>query len=208
MSPAKDQVLDRRGPNRGDQRRRALLGALDELLREDTFAAINVRDIAQRAEVTRSAFYFYFENKAIAVAALCDEMYQEAFTAGTELLSAEGAPEDRIRRTMAGLFDAWTKHRHVFRAMLDARDADRTVRELWDQDRESFVPQVASMIEQERAAGHAPDGPDAALLATVLLELNDRALERLSRGSASVPAEALLDTLVTVWLRTIYGSCP
>ncbi|GAB2739849.1 TetR/AcrR family transcriptional regulator [Amycolatopsis magusensis] len=208
MSPAKDQVLDRRGPNRGDQRRKALLGALDELLREDTFAAINVRDIALRAEVTRSAFYFYFENKAIAVAALCDEMYQEAFTAGTELLSAEGAPEDRIRRTMAGLFDAWTKHRHVFRAMLDARDADRTVRELWDQDRESFVPQVASMIEQERAAGHAPDGPDAALLATVLLELNDRALERLSRGSASVPAEALLDTLVTVWLRTIYGSCP
>ncbi|SFQ02498.1 DNA-binding transcriptional regulator, AcrR family [Amycolatopsis arida] len=208
MTPA-EHVLDRRPPNRGDQRRRALLTALDQLLREDTLAAINVRDISRRAEVTRSAFYFYFENKAVAVAALCNEMYQEAFTAGAILLSGEGTPAERIRRTIAGLFETWARHRHVFRAMLDARDADETVRALWDDDRESFVPTIATMIEAERTAGHAPEGPDARLLATVLLELNDRALERLSRGGpASPPAGELQDALVTVWLRTIYGRCP
>ncbi|PRX46646.1 TetR family transcriptional regulator [Prauserella shujinwangii] len=209
MSAEREHVLDRRGPNRGDRRRRALLSALDELLREGSLASINVRDISRRADVTRSAFYFYFENKAVAVAALCDEMYQESFTAGTALLSGEGSPEDRIRRTIAGLFEAWAKHRHVFRAMLDARDTDETVRALWDRDRESFVPRVAALIERERTGGRAPEGPDPALLATVLLELNDRALERLSRGGPSaVPADELREALVTVWLRTIYGRCP
>ncbi|WP_020498602.1 TetR/AcrR family transcriptional regulator [Sciscionella marina] len=202
----REQILDRRGPNRGDRRRRALLGALDELLREGDLGSINVREISRRAEVTRSAFYFYFDNKATAVAALCDEMYQEAFTAGTMLASGDDSPEGRIGRTIAGLFEAWGKHRHVFRAMLEARDADQTVRELWDRDRESFIPQVAELIENERAAGRAPDGPEAAVLATVLLELNDRALERISRGGYSaIPDEQLREGLVTVWLRTIYG---
>ncbi len=64
--------------------------------------------------------------------------------------------------------------------MLDARAGNPSVRELWDADRDSFVEPVAAMIEAERAAGRAPEGPDAGALATVLLELNDRALERLS----------------------------
>jgi TetR/AcrR family transcriptional regulator, ethionamide resistance regulator len=206
MTRQEEPLLDRRRPSRGDQRRRALLTALDELLREDSLASINVRDISRRANLTRSAFYFYFENKAIAVAALVNEMYQESLRAGQILLSDEGSPAERIQRTITGLLDSWAKHRHVFRAMLDARDADQAVRDLWDRDRESFIPTVAAMIDTERAAGNAPDGPDAPLLAAVLLELNDRALERLSRGGPSaLPTDQLQEALVTIWLRTIYG---
>ena len=46
----------------------------------------------------------------------------------------------------------------------------------------SFVESVAAMIRAERAAGAAPDGVDADVLATVLLEINDRLLERLTFG--------------------------
>ena len=55
---------------RGDRRRTALLEALDHHLREGSLDSINIADISRRAGVTRSAFYFYFENKASAVAAL------------------------------------------------------------------------------------------------------------------------------------------
>jgi TetR/AcrR family transcriptional regulator, ethionamide resistance regulator len=65
------------------------------------------------------------------------------------------------------------------------------------------------MIDAERAVGNAPDGPDARLLATVLLELNDLALERLAGGGpAAEPPAQLAETLVTIWLRTIYGRYP
>ena len=60
-------------PARGDRRRSALLESLDHYLREGSLDSINIADISRRAGVTRSAFYFYFENKASAVAALMEE---------------------------------------------------------------------------------------------------------------------------------------
>ncbi|SFB41493.1 transcriptional regulator, TetR family [Amycolatopsis marina] len=206
MNVVKAGLLDGGVSERGDRRRTALLAALDQLLRKGSLASINVRDISRRAEVTRSAFYFYFENKAAAVAALCDEMYSDALAAGQILLRGDGPAADRIGRMITGLFRAWSAHRHVFRALLDARDADPAVRALWDRDRESFVAPIAAMIEGERAAGRAPAGPEATVLAAVLLDLNDRALERLSRpGGTPIPRKQLHAALVTVWLRTIYG---
>ena len=103
-----------------------------------------------------------------------------------------------------GLFGAWERHEHIYRAMYDARATSTTVRELWDSDRESFVPVVAGVIEAERAAGNAPAGADATHLASVLLELNDRMLERLALGGP-LGRDELVDAVVTIWVHTIYG---
>ena len=76
--------------SKGDQRRAALLESLDELLHGGNLESISIADISRRAGVTRSAFYFYFENKAVAVAALMEEMYAESFAAA-DLLTGDGA---------------------------------------------------------------------------------------------------------------------
>jgi len=188
---------------RGDRRRTALLESLDHYLRESSLDSINIADISRRAGVTRSAFYFYFENKASAVAALMEEMYDESFAAA-DLLRGDGTPAENIDAMIRALFSTWDKHEHLFRASLDARATSATVRELWDSDRESFVPVVAAMIEAERAAGTAPPGVDATALAGVLLELNDRMLERLALGGP-LQREQLVEAVVAVWLHTIYG---
>ena len=190
-------------PARGDRRRTALLESLDHYLRESSLDSINIADIPGRAGVTRSAFYFYFENKASAVAALMGEMYDESLVAA-EALTAGGAPAENIEAMVRALFTTWEKHEHLFRASLDARATSATVRELWDSDRESFVPVVASMIESERASGAAPPGTDATALASVLLELNDRMLERLALGG-KLDREQLVEAVVAIWLHTIYG---
>jgi AcrR family transcriptional regulator len=188
---------------RGDRRRTALLESLDHHLREGSLDSINIADISRRAGVTRSAFYFYFENKASAVAALMEEMYDESLLAADQL-RADGSPAENIDAMVRGLFSAWEKHEHLFRASLDARATSATVRELWDSDRESFVPVISSMIEAERASGAAPPGTDATALASVLLELNDRMLERLALGGP-LDREQLVEAVVQVWRRTIYG---
>ena len=181
---------------RGDERRTALLEALDHHLRQvdpgqGSLDSINIADISRRAGVTRSAFYFYFDNKASAVAALMEEMYDESMVAA-DLLRGEGSPAERVEGMVRGLFGAWERHEHIYRAMYDARATSTTVRELWDSDRESFVPVVAQVIEAERAAGRAPAGTDATTVASVLLELNDRMLERLALGGP-VPRDELVD---------------
>jgi AcrR family transcriptional regulator len=194
--------------DRGDQRRAALLESLDQLLQDEdsSLESINIADISRRAGVTRSAFYFYFENKAAAVAALMEEMYDEAFAA-TDVLVGSGDPRERVEATIRGLFAAWDRHQHLYRAMLEARATSPAVRDMWESDRQSFVPHVAAMIEAERAAGRAPAGPDATALATVLLELNDRALERLALGGP-LGREEHVGAVVHIWLSTIYGALP
>jgi AcrR family transcriptional regulator len=191
---------------KGDERRAALLAALDHHLLEGDGAldSINIADISRRAGVTRSAFYFYFESKAAAVAALSEEMYDASLAAAAHL-AADGTPADNIEAVIRTLFGAWEKHQHLYRAMLDARSTSPAVRQMWESDRASFVAPVASIITSERDAGRALAGADAEALASVLLELNDRMLERLALGG-DVPRETLVETVVSIWLRSIYGT--
>lgn len=199
---------DRRAPQRGDQRRGALLAALDELLRDNggQLEPINIAEISRRAGLTRSAFYFYFENKAAAVAAALERTYEEVF-AVNDILVGSGAPAERIERTIRGLIEFWDRNRHLYSAVLAARSSSPGVRDMWESDRQAFIPSIAAMIESERAAGRAPAGGDAAAVADVLLLLNERLLERLTLAP-ELDRERYIESVVTVWLRSIYGTDP
>lgn len=199
------RMVDRRSVNRGDQRRTALLDALDDLLREQTLEEINVAEISRRAGVTRSAFYFYFESKATAVLALMAELYDDASDATDLLVKAEGDPRVRIRQVIATLFDSVDRTPHTYRALLEARGTSPAVRELWEAGRAEFAEMTAEMIERERAVGHAQAGVDAQALATVLLDLNDHAVERHAMG-AGPDREAHIDAITHIWIQSIYGS--
>jgi AcrR family transcriptional regulator len=195
---------DRRPPQRSDYRREAILDALDRWLLESNLEAINIAEISKEAGVTRSAFYFYFENKGAAVAALMERVLDETFAVNDAFTAASDPPRPRIYAMLDGLFSTCEGHRHLFRAMLEARGSNASVRDIWDEARESFVESVAAMIRADRLAGRAPDGLDADVLASVLLEFNDRLLERLTLGG-SLSREQLMDGAAAVWLSTIYG---
>ena len=142
---------DRRPPQKGDQRRSALLQSLDQHLQESSFESINIADISRRAGVTRSAFYFYFENKAAAVAALMEELYDEIFAVSRELTSARRHPGDPDRHDGHAVCSTRPeRHEHLFAAMLEARATSQPVREMWDADLQSFVEPLAEMIRGER----------------------------------------------------------
>ncbi len=197
-----------RGPTKGDERRTALLTALDELLHEvDSVESINVADLSRRAGVTRSAFYFYFESKAAAVGALMDVIYEEAAEAGTWLTDVSRDPTERISQSISYLFAVTERHAHLYRAVLEARATNPSIRQMWEADRVSFEDYVGDMIEAERAAGNAPDGVDARTLSAVLLDVNDRNMER--RVVGWCPDHDLHVAVVTsIWVRSIYGTPP
>jgi TetR/AcrR family transcriptional regulator, ethionamide resistance regulator len=195
-------------PTRGDERRTALLAALEEHLRESrSLDAINIADISRRAGVTRSAFYFYFDNKAAAVAALYEEMYAEAFDAAA-VLGGDGTVRDRISTAIRAIVTGWRQRTHLYRAILEARATSPAVRDQWDAFQQSYVDVVAELIDAEREVGAAPDGPDAHEIATALLDLNDRTLERVVRAPEDFDSDAHLEAVVHVWLASIYGRTP
>ncbi|PRC59635.1 TetR/AcrR family transcriptional regulator, partial [Mycobacterium sp. ITM-2017-0098] len=84
----------------------------------------------RRAGVTRSAFYFYFENKAAAVAALLEPMYDDGFMAGDLLTNPAQPPRLRIRAMLEALLDTVDQHRYLLQAMLEARATTPAIREV------------------------------------------------------------------------------
>jgi len=197
--------FDRRQPQRSDQRRTAILAALDEHLKQTGFDALNIAEVARAAGVGRSAFYFYFENKAAAVAAILEPMHEALMAANTVLANTAEPPRSRVRDTLEAVARTAEEHRYLFEAMWEARGANSAVRDMWDAARESFVPTVAAVIAADRAAGRAPDGADAAVLASLLMELNDRLVERIIVGGP-LTRRQLLEGAEAMWMGTIYGT--
>ncbi|ANE81488.1 TetR family transcriptional regulator [Mycobacterium adipatum] len=191
---------DRRPALRSDERREAILDALDGWLQESSLDAVNVAEITAQAGVTRSAFYFYFENKAAAVAALIERLVAEVFVVSDEFTTGSGDPRERVYAMLEGLFDSADRYRHVFSAMLEARGSSAAVRQIWDDGRDAFTPSVTELIRAERSA----DSPDPEVLAAVLLEFNDRMVERFLFGGA-LTRDQLIDGAAAIWLSTIYG---
>ena len=55
--------------------------------------------------MTRSAFYFYFESKHLAVAALMEQVYDGAMVATQRFADPDLSPTDRVRGMVTTLFD-------------------------------------------------------------------------------------------------------
>lgn len=186
--------------------RQALLSALEEILREGVeLERVQVAEVSRRAGVTRSAFYFYFESKTVALAALLNESYAAAADAGEVLVDTSREPAERIEASLRALFASVEVDLQLYLAMLAARGSSPGLAEMWNADRTSFVPTIAQMIDAERAAGRAPDGPESEQLAEALLDLNDRALENHARAGGHTTDERI-EALVAIWVRSIYGS--
>ncbi|AWT54831.1 TetR/AcrR family transcriptional regulator [Mycolicibacterium smegmatis] len=198
---------DRRQPQRSDQRRTAILEALNEHLQKTGFDALNIAEVARQAGVGRSAFYFYFENKAAAVAALLEPMHEALLAANNILADLTRPPHERIRATLDAVLRTAEDHRYLFQAMLEARGTSGAVRDMWDAARESFVPTVSAVIIAERESGRAPDGVDPKVLASLLMEFNDRLLERLIIGGP-LTRRQLLEGAEAMWMGAIYASEP
>ncbi len=76
----------------------------------------------------------------------------------------------------------------------------------WDKILGGFIDAAAAAIERDRAAGVAIDGPPARSLAAALMWMGERNLGLMSMRSANaIRMEDMVETVTTVWLRTVFG---
>lgn len=200
------RIPERRRPSPGEERRLAILDAVEQLLRERPFSEISIGDITAAAGVTRSGFYFYFASKGAAVSALLGDVFAAMIEGASDFIRGTGDPSEAMRAALASTWRLWHSHQVLIVAMIDARGGDTAVRELWDAWIERFVEPLASGIERQRASGLAAPGVDARELVRVLLGANVATYERLSRtGADSADAQRAIDALTAIWTGAIYG---
>jgi len=193
----------------GDDRERAILETAERLLEERPLSEISVDDLAKGAGISRPTFYFYFPSKDAVVLTIIERLVADAGGTREEILTAlvEGGPRTGLRQGLEDLYAAFRPRPGVVRAGAELRTTNQEARDVWGGVMEGWVADVTAMIEAERARGAAPPGQPARDLAIALVQMNERAQYATLLGeSPSLEADRVLDVLIDVWLRAIYGT--
>ena len=190
----------------GDDRELAILTTAERLLEERPLADISVDDLAKGAGLSRPTFYFYFRSKDAVLLTLFERVIVEADSALEGMVANPPADIKALWRTGINLFvETFGSHRAVSLAA-DAARTNRDLRELWSRFMQKWVGHIAVVIEAERARGAAPAMLPAHDLSAALNLLNEKVMLTSFAGERpSVPNEQLLDTLVHIWVTSIYG---
>jgi TetR/AcrR family transcriptional regulator, ethionamide resistance regulator len=194
----------RRRPHasRGDVREARLLEIAEALLRDRRFEATSIAEIAAAADITRSAFYFYFASKEALLERLIETTLAELIDRRLAGLDArDKAPAERVRALLHGVAEMWVEHGVVLSA---AAELAGSVPALFDR----IAGVIASGVETLTPilAERDPDADPEAVRETVsaLLWMGERTFYVLARSDPS-PEEyhALADRLFVIWVRAV-----
>lgn len=203
-----DVRVGRRRPTKGDRREQAILEGAYELLRDTPLHTVSIDDLAKRAGLSRSSFYFYFESKWQVLFAMLGPVAEDVFTASRLIFErpVDMTPQEAIEQAAAEVVAVWHRHGHILREVGDAVGAEPELRAQWDSILGKFIEAAAAAIERDRAAGVAVGGPPARSLAAALMWMGERNLGLMSmRSESAIRTQDIVETIATIWLRSVFG---
>ena len=191
----------------GDDREQAILDTAIRLLDERRVHEISVDDLAKGAGISRSTFYFYFPSKDAVLMTLLERVIAAVNVAWEKLVA--NPPKDRNefwRASIALFYDSFGAHTEMSRAGYAVRMRVPEAYDMWATAMQQWIENTARVIEVERALGAAPVSLPGIEMATALNLMNERVMiASFADERPAVPAERVVDTLVTIWISTIYG---
>ena len=182
----------------------AILSAAEELLEEGSvFPQLKVEDIARRAGIGRTGFYFYFRDKRELLMRLAEDVAEAFWEQADRWWHGEGDGAEELREIVGPVVRLWMRHAAVLSAVVQAAGYDETVREFWRTLAGRFAEATRDRIEREQADGRAEPVPPAET-AFALVWMTERACYQHVEQERGEP-EALIEALTGIWLRAVYG---
>ena len=201
-------VRGRRAPRpSGDDRELAILDTAIRLLDERQEHEISVDDLAKGAGISRPTFYFYFPSKDAVLMTLLERVITEVDAAWDRLVV--NPPQSRNEFWRAGIalfFESFGAHKEMSRAGYAVRARVPEAYDMWATAMQRWIDRTAGSIESAREHGTAPETLPAIEIATALNLMNERVMvASFADDRPAVPAGHVVDTLVHVWIASIYG---
>jgi TetR/AcrR family transcriptional regulator, ethionamide resistance regulator len=179
----------------------SVLRATEDLLAAGaTYADLNIERIATRAGISRTAFYFYFRDKRELLLRLTEELNEQLYEQADIWFSGDGEPEAEMRAALTNVAALYAEHAPLVRATVEVSTYDEGVARFWRGLVARFVTASSARIAAERPTG------DAEATAYALCWMTERALFQQMLEPEAVSADALVEALTGIWLRSVYGS--
>ena len=192
---------------RRDQIRMALLTAVEELLDEgEGFTEISVERLVQRADMSRSTFYVYFEDKGDLLAAwLSDIVDQLSEAAKTWWSLPAGATRQDLRAALAEIVATYRPHTTLMAAVYDAAAYEPGLREEVDRMMAGNIAGLRKHIRDGQAGGSIHEDLLPSETAEWLQWMAERGLHQLIRGASDAEVERLVDSWTAILWYALYS---
>lgn len=189
-----------------ERSRQRIIDAAEELVRQGSYAELNVGEIMERAGIGRTLFYRHFDDLGDLVLSVAREAMDELYDRQVALAEARLADPDREVPDPAVLRDAidvpvavYTRHGPLLRAVIEAAAADPVVAARLGTLRERLDELVAELLQR---AGEQVGNPpaNATESARALNRLTEGYLMDVFGGEPRVSGEVATQTLMEIWL--------
>ena len=190
----------RRSPESAE---REILEAAESFLRERPFRDLTIDEVMARTTLSRPSFYVYFRDRHHLAVRLVEGIGEALFAMANRWLDGTGDPSDDVRESLRGVAEVYDEHGLVLRAIADASGHDPQVEGVYYGLIERFVTTTTTRIEQDLRAGRISP-LDPAPTAGALVWMTERYLLMTLGRLPKEPVDTVVNTLVTIWVRTLY----
>jgi AcrR family transcriptional regulator len=156
-------------------------------------------------DISRSAFYQYFEDIHQLMKELLDMLAGEVFVAASPWVSGVGDPVALTKQSLEGLVRVCYQRGPFLRAISDAATTDERFEQDWSGFLSGFDDAAASRIEGDQQQGLiAAFDPRPVAFALNRLDAST-IVEAFGKHPRDEP-EPIREALVRIWVSTLYGS--
>jgi TetR/AcrR family transcriptional regulator, ethionamide resistance regulator len=176
--------------------------ALIELLAERPFKDVTVDELARRAGLSRTAFYFYYPDKNEVLKEAANDVAAELYAEADRWWHGEGPPVQLVREALEGIAGVFTTHADMLRAAVEATTYDPEFRAFYESLIQRFVNATAAHLRRELDAGRLrPLDPDSIAEALVWMAERCNYAILLLEGRS---AREVVDSLTAIWIHALY----
>lgn len=191
------------------------MAAARSFLQERSFREMKVEDVMARTGLSRPAFYAYFHDRYELVTRLLEGVGGILYAVDRRWLAGESATVEEAREVLRDALrrgsETFERYGPVLRAISDAAVQDPRVEEVYRYGLiQRLADGVAARISRDVEAGISPAKLDPQETARALVLMTERYLLDAFGNPAERPSPektaAVVRTLETVWIKTLYGT--
>ena len=172
------------------------------MLAERPFKDVTVDELARRAGLSRTAFYFYYPDKSEVLKEAANDAAAEMYAEADRWWHGEGAPVQLVREALEGIAGVFTAHADMLRAAVEATTYDAEFRAFYESLIQRFVAATAQHLRRELDAGRLrPLDPDTIAEALVWMAERCNYAILLIEGRS---AHEVVDSLTAIWIHALY----
>ena len=189
---------------RPEEAEREILEAAEALLRERPSHEVTVMAVMERTTLSRKSFYVYFRDRHEMIARLVAPLRAELDARIAETQAAHDDPRDLARAMFLEIARVYVRHGELLRALRESAGHDEDAERVWREFTGAPISDFAGWIRAETELGRSR-GLDPEATARALISMNLACFFEQLIGRPGADPEPLVETLVEIWGRVIYG---